>query len=484
MLIIMEMANNHQGDLDRGLKIIDEFYKITSKFPQFSFAFKFQRRDLSHIIHPNFINCETGYIKRFKDTQLSEQSLYDLINYAKSLGYITACTPFDEPSVDVIKNSVDYIKIGSCSVMDWPLLNKIAQTDKPIIASVGGGLELEEIQRVVTFFDNRSIPLTLMYCVGLYPTQSDELSLNIIDLLKQNFPNIPIGFSSHELPDNYDAVKLAIAKGVVALEKHVDIEHINAYSIIPAEFEKYLEAADLATKMCKPIYSAPREQDKLRDFKRGAYLVKDVKAGEIITRDSLFFAMPLVDKYHLTAFNCSKYTSFEATINMLRLDPLISLSVKIIDNEWIINDIKKGVKKLLDDNYIVYPPKTQMEISHHYGLDKFKTYGMCIITLINAKYCKKLLVLLPGQNNPAHYHNKKRETFFILCGTVQITIDGVVNILNKGDLITLEPKQVHSIASDTGAVIEELSSRHIGTDSFYIDENITKNLNRKTLVYV
>jgi hypothetical protein len=69
MLFILEMANNHQGKVERGCKIIEEFHKVTSKFPQFRFVFKFQRRDLESIIHKDFRDSQDiSYIKRFRDT--------------------------------------------------------------------------------------------------------------------------------------------------------------------------------------------------------------------------------------------------------------------------------------------------------------------------------------------------------------------------------------------------------------------------------
>lgn len=485
MLFIMELANNHTGSVERGCKIIEEFAKVTSKFPQFQFAFKFQRRDLDNLIHPDFQDrMDIGYIKRFKDTQLSEEQLGVLIAHARNLGFLTICTPFDEPSVDVINyNYIDYIKIGSCSINDWPLLNKIASTNKPIIASVGG-VDIEQIRKVVVFFNNRNIPLSLMYCVGLYPTQDNELSLDKIDILKNNFPNLNIGFSTHENPDNYEAVKLAVAKSCTIFEKHVDIEHVNTYSIIPEEYEKYLAAAQIALTMCKPNPFVPaQEKDKLNNLKRGAYLKRDIMAGERFGREDLFFAMPVQGLEHLTAFECSKYTSFRSVCGLKASKPVFSSEVFLEDDTWLITQIGQKINTILEENYIVYPPKTQLEISHHYGLNRFYEYGMGIITLINAKYCKKLLIVLPGQKNPEHYHKKKKETFFVLAGCADIVVDGVSNILNRGDLITLEPKQVHSISSTCGAVIEELSTTHKGNDSYYIDEEITKNANRKTIVY-
>lgn len=479
------MANNHNGQISKGKEIIHQFYEVTKDFPQFTFAFKFQRRELDSFLHKDYQDrLDIPYIKRFVENQMSAEGLLELKNYAKSLGFLTVCTPFDEAAVDTVKKiGFDYLKIGSCSITDWALLNKIAEVNMPVIGSVGG-TELSEIHKVVDFFKNRQLPFILMYCVGLYPTENDQLCLDKLDILKQEFPDISIGFSTHEHPDNFDAVKLAIAKGINIFEKHVDLEQNNAYSITPIWFRKYLEEAVKAQEMCKSGPISGAELSKLRTLQRGAYLKRDVIEGEIITRDDLYFAFPIQQEDQLAAHDCSKYTTFKAKYNMWTDMPLDFADVDIIDNSSYITQIRMTIKNLLEKSNIVYPIHSLMEISHHYGLDKFYQYGMCIITLVNNTYCKKLLAILPGQKNPEHFHKKKQETFFTLCGEATIIVNGVEHKLSKGNIITINPNEVHSISSVGGAVIEELSSTHYKDDSFYLDKQITNNSNRKTSIYI
>jgi len=480
------MANNHAGSIDRGKEIIRQFADVIKKFPQFQFAFKFQRRELNTFLHPDYANrIDISYIKRFKETQLSVDQLSELQQYSKSLGFLTICTPFDELSVDVVQNlKFDYIKIGSCSINDWTLLNKVATTNIPVIASIGG-LDHPQISKVISFFSNRQIPFNLMYCVGLYPCENNQLSLNKLDSLKQQFPNIKFGFSTHEQPSNVDSVKATIAKGVEIFEKHVDIENVNSYSVTPEQFEKYLESAAITCEMCKVNESVPiLEKEKIRTFQRGAFLAKSVKKDEKITRDDLFFAYPVVSSNQYSAFECSKYVSFIANSDILVNSPLDTNDAILVDNSSLIEEIRKKVRQILNNNSITYPSPSKMEISHHYGLDKFYEVGMCIITLINKEYCKKLLIVLPGQINPSHFHKNKTETFFILCGDAIIETDGKDNMMDKGDLVTINQEQIHSIQSINGCVIEELSSKSMPNDSYYIDETISKNNNRKTTIYV
>ena len=101
---------------------------------------------------------------------------------------------------------------------------------------------------------------------------------------------------------------------------------------------------------------------------------------------------------------------------------------------------------------------------------------------MNREYCKKLIVLIPGQRHPEQYHKIKEETFHILYGDVLLNLAGTKKECKPGEIITLEKGTKHSFNSKTGAVIEEISSTHHKEDSYYTDPEITKNKHRKTLI--
>ena len=105
-----------------------------------------------------------------------------------------------------------------------------------------------------------------------------------------------------------------------------------------------------------------------------------------------------------------------------------------------------------------------------------------MITVINREYCKKLIIVLPGQRHPEQYHKQKEETFMDLHGKVDLFIDGIKSVLSEGDTFTVFPSHIHSFSSEYGCVIEEVSSTHFPNDSFYTDESINKNPNRKTII--
>src|SRR4051794_24663127 len=100
-LFVLEMANNHWGSVERGLKIISDFSKIV-RFNNVKATIKLQIRDVDSFIHKDFRDrTDIRYIKKTLDTQLSKDQLATLVTAIRKSGCITSATPFDERSVDL-----------------------------------------------------------------------------------------------------------------------------------------------------------------------------------------------------------------------------------------------------------------------------------------------------------------------------------------------------------------------------------------------
>jgi quercetin dioxygenase-like cupin family protein len=131
---------------------------------------------------------------------------------------------------------------------------------------------------------------------------------------------------------------------------------------------------------------------------------------------------------------------------------------------------------------VVVPGQAEFEISHHYGVDRFEDVGATIINLVNREYCKKLIVMVPGQSHPEHYHKLKEETFLVVYGDISIDLDGVRKEYRPGDLLVVERGKRHSFRSRGGVIMEEISSTHFKGDSYYADPAIASAEERKTLI--
>jgi sialic acid synthase SpsE/quercetin dioxygenase-like cupin family protein len=488
-LFIFEMANNHMGSLEHGLNMIRVFADCAKPFP-FRFAFKFQFRNLDTFIHPAYqARTDLKYIKRFSETKFTKEQFQQLKDSLSANGFISICTPFDEPSVDRIEEmDFDILKIASCSFTDWPLLERIVQTDNPIIASTAGAT-LDEMDKVVSFLRNRQKTFAILHCVGEYPTLIDTLNLNQIDLLKQRYPGITVGYSTHEEPDNIESIQMAIAKGAEIFEKHVAVETEafpkNEYSATPSQITRWLQAAERAYRMNGAAGQRSKSSDKeladLRQFKRGVFAMRNLVKGEKIDATNTFLAFPNVDG-QLLANDLSKYTGYVAQRDIEILAPLKTADLTRIDQRERVYAIVQKVKKILATGNVVVPGMATLEISHHYGLDRFEEVGCTLINVINREYCKKLIVLLPGQKHPEQYHHIKEETFVVLYGDVALTLDGAEKNCHSGDVATVTRGTKHIFTSENGAVIEEISSTHHKDDSYYTDESILQNKDRKTII--
>ena len=489
-LIVLEMANNHMGDLAHGYKVISDFGHVCRQFPAFKFAFKFQYRELDTFIHPAMQGRnDIKYIKRFSETKLTREQFDQLVHKAREEGFLAMATPFDNASVSLIATQkLDILKIASCSFTDWPLLEEVVQTDLPIIASTAGA-DIEEIDQIVSFLTHRKKDFVIMHCVGEYPTPDERLHINQIDLLKDRYPGVRIGFSTHEDPSNTDIVKMAVAKGVTVFEKHVGVGTatypLNAYSASPEQIKSWLEALQYALKVCgvgdSRLPTNEVERESLQSLRRGVFLRRDVAPSEILTDQDVYFAFP-PEAGQFTANDWSKYAQFKTSIPVKKdgaLNPLNAVRTDAREQVW---DIAKKVEALLKQSSVVVPSGIDLEISHHYGLDHFPETGLTLLTIVNRGYCKKLLVSLPGQRHPEQYHHQKEETFHVLHGEVHLTLNGVERVCQPGDVVNVEPGVRHAFFSPNGSVIEEISSTHYQDDSFYTDESIMRNKNRKTIL--
>ncbi len=488
-MFIFEMANNHMGSVEHGRKIIRDIHSV-SKIFDFHFAFKFQFRHLDTFIHPEFKNrSDIKYIKRFGETRLTKEEFKILKDESDSLGFISVCTPFDEPSVDLIEElNFNILKIASCSFTDWPLLERVVKTNKPLIASTAGAT-LDAIDKVVSLFEHRKKNFAIMHCVAEYPTANRNIHLNQINLLQSRYPGISIGYSTHEHPDTLDAVKMAIAKGVTIHEKHIgvptDTISMNNYSASPAQVQKWLTAAQEAFEICgvsgRRYEFTKDEVSSLQGLRRGVFAKHPIKKGDKVSLKDVFLAIPLDDK-QITANDLSKYTEFIAKTEIGMNKSVHAADVISKDNRQKVYEIVQRVNSLLAKSGVVTPQQADFEISHHYGIDRFDECGITMITIVNRDYCKKLIIVLPGQSHPEQYHKQKEETFYILHGEVILGLDGVEKEYRKGDVIVVEPGVKHIFRSNTGAVIEEISTTHFKDDSYYTDPEILKNKNRKTFL--
>ncbi len=398
-------------------------------------------------------------------------------------------TPFDEAGVDwCMDQGLDIIKVASCSSLDWPLLEKIAATHKPVIISVGGKT-ISDIDKLYNYFTHKRCDFAFMHCIAEYPAPIERLQLDFIDKLRRRYPDNVIGYSGHEDPDDNVIPMMAIAKGAKILERHVGLPtetiSLNAYSMNPDQADKWVKSALEAKEICKmkketERYISQAEIDSLNSLMRGVYLKHDVKKGDVLNKEDVFFAMPNHDKQMTSG------EFFEGVVASKDYKTNEELhETKPVTDTNLARSVIHDVKGMLYEANIYLGDTFEAELSHHYGMKHFRQFGAVIISIVNREYCKKLIAVLPGQQHPDHMHKVKEETFQLLYGDLEVVVDGEEREMKPGDIQTVLRGQMHSFSSRTGAVFEEISTTHVKNDSYYEDPVIAKKdlMERKTKVY-
>jgi D-lyxose ketol-isomerase len=198
-----------------------------------------------------------------------------------------------------------------------------------------------------------------------------------------------------------------------------------------------------------------------------------------LSPQELFYAIPSCDG-QLLANDLSKYMLYTAMSEIAERAPVMIDDIETKNIREKVLEIIKAVCELIKKSNLRLQDKLELELSHHYGIDKFHECGCTIITCVNREYCKKIILLLPGQANPMHAHKLKEETFHVLYGNLSLILDGVERNYAEGDIIVVERDKKHSFASSSGAVLEEISTTHYKNDSFYDDDKIAETSQRKT----
>lgn len=346
-LFVLELANNHWGRLERGKEIVYQFGRVV-RYNNIHAAIKLQLRDVDRFIHKDFRDRQDiRYIKKTVETQMSVDDFAALCEEVRLNGCVRMATPFDEASVDLCTDlGIEILKLASSDLNDWVLIEKIASTRRPVIASTGGS-SLKDVDDLVTFFAHRKIPLALNHCVSLYPSEDHELELNQIDFLRKRYPDNTIGFSTHEYHDWQSSILIAYAKGARTFERHIDIEAdgipVSPYCSKPEQVDVWFKAFKKAKEMCgapgtQKRIPPEREIQYLDALVRGAYARRDLPAGHHLTDADLYLAIPL-QKGQLS---CRELLAGEALIRPISQDE--PLTIDHLDNPYSrVPDLRNAI---------------------------------------------------------------------------------------------------------------------------------------------
>ncbi len=350
-----------------------------------------------------------------------------------------------------------------------PTPDRAVQT--PCYLFDSGTLSLRQIDDIVAFFRQRTLPLAIMHCVGIYPVPRQHLQLDQIRQLRNRYPELVIGYSAHESASDPDAVALAVANGAALLERHVGLatETItrNSYSLGPVEAAAWVAcalSAHTALSPGQPRIQHEAERSSLDELKRGIYTRVDKTPGDFLQPDDLILTMPCLPG-QFSAAEVDEVIGLPVPHQGIRpMMPVMKNGNGDVPPEVQVSSIVERVRRMLAEAKVVLPERTSMEISHPKGLKHFDQEGAVLIDVVNREYCKKIIVQLPGQNHPSHKHIQKEETFHLLAGELEIDVDDHVTVLKAGDSLTIQRGKMHGFRTPTGMILEEISTTSIKGD--------------------
>lgn len=298
-LIIAEIGQNHQGQPDLAFKYIDKFASSGAN------AVKFQCRNNKYLFsresYDQPYNSENSfdstYGKHREFLELDPTVIADLRSYCNEKNIAFICTPFDEPSLDLLVDiNVDAIKIASFDCGNIPFAALIAQTKIPTIISCGG-CRLNQISQTIDEFKDTGNLFSLLHCVSRYPCNASDLNLNKITVLKSEFPEVHVGLSDHF--SGISSGVVAYMLGARVFEKHVTLNRSwkgtdHSFALGAHGFEQFCRdirrchemlAIDETTLGLEPVFEKlGKSVVATRDLAPGTCLSRNDLSGKIFPK--------------------------------------------------------------------------------------------------------------------------------------------------------------------------------------------------------
>lgn len=243
----------------------------------------------------------TSQFELFKKFDLFGINEYrEIKSYCDELNIEFLSTPFDLESADYLYDLMNVYKISSSDLSNLPFIEYQAKKNKPIILSVGAS-NIDEIRKAVeTIRRYNSLPLILMHCVLEYPTPFSHANLNKIVSLKNEFPDLIIGYSDHSKPTEcMDVLKTAYNLGALVIEKHYTLDKAitgndHYHAMDPIDAKNILDGVEFIDLIRGDyeIKCLETEMAARKNARRSLVTTRDIKKGELIKKEDLTFKRP------------------------------------------------------------------------------------------------------------------------------------------------------------------------------------------------
>jgi pseudaminic acid synthase len=294
--IIAEMSGNHNQSLARALEIVEaaaitgaDALKIQTYTPE-TMTLDLDEREF-HISDTNSLWAGKSLYKLYGEAYTPWEWHKPIFELARELGINAFSTPFDETAVDLLESlEVPFYKIASFENTDLPLIRLVAATGKPMIISTGMAsiAELDDTVRAARGAGCKD--LILLKCTSTYPATADNTNILTIPHMRELF-DCEVGLSDHTMGVGVSVASVGL--GATVIEKHFTLNRADGgvdstFSMEPSEFTQLVVETKRAWQALGQVsYGVTEAEEKSIVFRRSLYVVQDLKAGDVLTKQNV-----------------------------------------------------------------------------------------------------------------------------------------------------------------------------------------------------
>lgn len=301
-LIIAEAGINHNGDLQKAKDLIDVAVEAGAdyvKFQTFKSELNISANAAKAVYQKALTDKNESQLEMAKKLELTYAQFEELNNYCKNKGIKFLSTAFDLPSIDFINDLVDFFKVPSGEITNYPYLKKISQLKKPVVLSTGMATlqEIKQALDVLTSFTLEKNYITVLHCNTEYPTPMKDVNLKAMTTIRDQL-DIKIGYSDHTI--GIEVPVAAVALGACVIEKHFTLDRNlpgpdHKSSLEPKELKEMVKAirnVEMALSGSGKKVPSTSEEKNIPIARKSIHLVEELKAGEILEDKHLIALRP------------------------------------------------------------------------------------------------------------------------------------------------------------------------------------------------
>lgn len=294
-LVIPEIGINHNGSLQVAMEMVDAAAAAGARLIKHqTHIVDDEMSGKAQLVKPG--NADVSIYEVMKRAALSFEEERDLKAYTEEKGLVFLSTPFSRAAADRLEQlDVQAYKIGSGELNNYPLVEYVANFEKPMIVSTGMNT-IRQIEKAVDILEHKNVPYALLHTTNLYPTPPHLVRLGGMLALKNTFSSVPVGLSDHTVNNN--ACIAALALGALIVERHFTdrMDRIGpdiCCSMDQGALRELLQAAREVSLMLGGEKGPAPEEQVTMDFAFASVVtIRPVKAGEKFTRENVWVKRP------------------------------------------------------------------------------------------------------------------------------------------------------------------------------------------------